>query len=328
MKNVKSTILTVALLFSTTSHAQSNGKPNYNGTASVTHGVAITKTTNLLHCGGRQASIGTIKSSDGKTWTVPAVVNYNHANFPASSDLYNPCTGKTFTTAKSALATLDGGDIIEVDKTGEVYTAYIFADNYFELYVNGVAVGKDNVPFTPFNSSIVRFKAQKPFTIAMKLVDWEEHLGLGSERGRGGHFSVGDGGMVAVIKDANGKDIAISDSTWKAQTFYTSPIQNLTCTSENGTARLSSNCNDSGSNDGANYYALHWGLPNGWQHADFDDSKWQNATTFSNQKIGVNNKPAYTNFTELFDNANNDAQFIWSSNVVLDNLVIVRKRVQ
>ena len=60
----------------------------------------------------------------------------------------------------------------------------------------------------------------------------------------------------------------------------------------------------------------------------FDDSSWPNATTYSNATIGVDGKSAFTNFTDIFDDANNDAQFIWSSNVILDNEVIVRKIVQ
>lgn len=39
------------------------------------------------------------------------------------------------------------------------------------------------------------------------------------------------------------------------------------------------------------------------------------------------NKPAYTNFTDIFDEPINDAQFIWSSNLILDNQVIVRHTV-
>lgn len=78
------------------------------------------------------------------------------------------------------------------------------------------------------------------------------------------------------------------------------------------------------SNDGSAYYGLHWARPSNWQNANFDDASWPNAATFTNAEIGVNNKPAYTNFTNIFDEANNDAQFIWSSNVVLDNEVIVR----
>jgi hypothetical protein len=44
--------------------------------------------------------------------------------------------------------------------------------------------------------------------------------------------------------------------------------------------------------------------------------------------IGVDNKVAYTNFTDIFDNSSADAQFIWSTNVVLDNTVIVRYTVE
>ena len=76
---------------------------------------------------------------------------------------------------------LDEKNIIEVDTDGELITAFVFADNYFEMYINGTPVGKDTVPFTQFNSNIIQFKAKRPFTIAMKLVDWEENSGLGPE---------------------------------------------------------------------------------------------------------------------------------------------------
>ena len=165
-----------------------------------------------------------------------------------------------------ALAALDGSDIVEIDADGEVITAFVFADNYFEMYINGIPVGKDNVPFTEFNSNIVRFKVKRPFTIAMKLVDWEENSGLGSESNRGKAFHPGDGGMVAVFKDAKNKIIATTNSNWKAQTFYTAPLKDLSCASEKGTLRLSENCNTDDSDDGTSYYALHWKIPSDWQY--------------------------------------------------------------
>jgi hypothetical protein len=133
--------------------------------------------------------------------------------------------------------------------------------------------------------------------------------------------------MVAVFKDANNTVIAKTDSDWKAQTFYTAPVMNLTCPTESGTLRLSANCSTADSNNGANYYGLHWARPANWTTASFDDSTWPNATTYANAAIGVDNKPAYTNFASIFDDASNDAQFIWSTNVILDNEVIVRKTV-
>ena len=313
----------VFILCSTYSFAQ------YSGTASVTQGLATTTTTgNLYTCaGGRIAAVGTITASDNSVWTVPAVTNYMNTSFPFASDLNNACNGNNYTTSATALAALNGSDIVTIDTNGEIITAYIFADNYFEMYINGVPVGKDNVPFTQFNSNIVRFKVNRPFTISLLLVDWEERLGVGGETNGGYTYHCGDGGMVAVFKDASNNIIAKTGSDWKAQTYYTAPIMNLSCPIESGTSRLSANCSTADSNSGTAYYGLHWARPANWTLATFDDSSWPAATTFTNATIGVDNKPAYTNFTTIFDDVSNDAQFIWSKNVILDNEVIVRKMV-
>jgi hypothetical protein len=314
--------LVIFLLCSTYSFAQ------YLGTASVTQGLATTAITNLYTCtGGRIAAVGTITASDNSVWTVPAVTNYSNTSFPFASNLYNECTGNLYANSTVALAALNGSDIVTVDSNGEVITAYIFADNYFEMYINGIPVGKDNVPFTQFNSNIVRFKVNRPFTISMLLVDWEERLGVGGETNGGFTYHCGDGGMVAVFKDASNNIIAKTGSDWKAQTFYTAPIMNLSCPSESGTTRNSSACSTADSNAGTAYYGLHWARPSNWTLASFDDTSWPAATTYANAIIGVDNKPAYTNFTNIFDDVSNDAQFIWSKNVVLDNEVIVRKTV-
>ena len=137
-------------------------------------------------------------------------------------------------------------------------------------------------------------------------------------------FHAGDGGMVAVIKDVDNNTIATTDENWKAQTFYTAPIKDLSCVTETGLIRTSENCDETDSNDGTSYFGLHWELPSNWEKEIFDDSNWPNARTYSNKTIGVDNKKSYTNFMEIFDNQTNDAKFIWSSNVVLDNEVIVR----
>jgi hypothetical protein len=314
--------LIILLLCSTYSFAQ------YLGTASVTQGLATTTTANLYTCtGGRIAAVGTITASNNSVWTVPAVTNFTNTSFPFASDLNNACNGNNYTTSATALAALNGSDIVTVDTNGEIITAYIFADNYFEMYINGVPVGKDNVPFTQFNSNIVRFKVNRPFTISMLLVDWEERLGVGAETNGAFTYHCGDGGMVAVFKDATNAIIAKTGSDWKAQTFYTAPIMNLSCPTESGTSRLSANCSTADSNAGTAYYGLHWARPTNWTQATFDDSSWPAATTYTNATIGVDNKPAYTNFTNIFDDVSNDAQFIWSKNVILDNEVIVRKTV-
>ncbi|MDO6806757.1 hypothetical protein Q4595_30135, partial [Wenyingzhuangia sp. 1_MG-2023] len=78
-------------------------------------------------------------------FVVPAEVQYDERYFAA--DLYNECSGVT----PRSLAELSVEDVavVSIDPDGEVVTGYIFADNYFELYVNGQLVAVDPVPFTP-----------------------------------------------------------------------------------------------------------------------------------------------------------------------------------
>lgn len=300
---------------------------DYTGTASVTQGIGTATTANLFDPGQRISAVGTITASDDSEWTVPAEVNYANDEFPFAPDLFNSYGGQ-YNSASEALADFDEDDIVEIDADGEVITAYIFGDNYFELYVNGEPVGKDAVPFTEFNSHIVKFRVSRPFTVAMKLVDWEENLGLGTETNQGSDYYPGDGGMVAVFKDDSEAIIATTGSEWKAQTFYTAPIKDLSCPTEEGTTRMTADCDTSSEADGSSFYGLHWELPETWMEEGFDASGWPDATTYTNETIVVNNKQSYTNFTDVFDDPAEDAEFIWSTNVVLDNEVIVRYTVE
>jgi hypothetical protein len=156
------------------------------------------------------------------------------------------------------------------------------------------------------------------------LVDWEEHLGTGCELSNGFQYHMGDGGLVAVFKDSLGQIIAKTGSDWRTQTFYTAPILNLTCPSESGNYRLSDTCSTQDSNNGTAYYGLHWAMPSNWMDPAFNDQVFPLANTYTNAVVGVNNKPAYTNFTNIFDDPVQDAQFIWSTNLILDNLVLAR----
>lgn len=315
-------VLLVALFTMQTIAAQ------YTGTGSVTQGIGTVTTKDLFVCPkGRRTDIGTIRSQDGALWTVPAVVNFSSAGFPASHDLHNACNGVTYANAAAARAGLVNTRVVTIDDDGEVVTAYVFADNYFEMYVNGLPVGKDNVPFTQFNSSAIRFRVRRPFTVAILAVDWEENLGLGSETMANTSYHPGDAGLVAVFEDDAGKIIAATSDVWKAQTYYISPVEDLTCLSEEDGVRSSAPCNTADVADGSQFYGVHWSRPDGWMAEDFDDTAWPQASVFSNNVVGVNNKPAYTNFIEIFDAPSSDAQFIWTTNLVLDNEVLLRYRV-
>lgn len=282
---------------------------SYKGTGSITQGIAKTTISSLYSCsGGRVTSVGTITSSDGKVWTVPAETDFSAAT--KLPDLFNECTGVKPTSISQV--DLSKVPTVVIDADGEVITGYIHGDNYYELYVNGKLVGVDAVPYTPFNSSVVKFKAKRPIKYAVKLVDWEENLGIGSEANGGDAYHPGDGGFIAKFSDGT-----ITSSDWKAQTFYIAPLADVSCVTESGTSRTSTNCSNSPSS-GAKSYALHWEIPSTWFATDYDFSKWPSATTFTEAQVGV--KPAYSNFSSSFSGS----QFIWSSNLVLDNLVLLR----
>lgn len=292
----------------------------YNGTGNVTQGLAETQIKSLISCnqgGSRISGVGEIKDDLGNSWTVPGINHFNEST--KASDLYNECN--SITPNNLSEIDMNSVPVFEIDSDGEIITGYLFADNYFELYINGKLIAVDPIPFTPFNSNIVKFKVKKPYTIAVKLIDWEEHLGLGSENNRGKDFHPGDGGFIASFSDGT-----ITNSKWKAQTFYTAPISDLSCLSEIGEKRISSNCSTDGVDNGTAFYGIHWKIPENSFDVTFNDSQWPNATTYTEDEIGVNNKKAYMNFIEKF--SGKGAEFIWSTNVVLDNEVIVRYKVE
>jgi hypothetical protein len=289
---------------------------DYKGSGFVTRGSGNATTSNLLaSCsGGRVAAVGTIKSLDGVSWVVPAETSFTTG--VKATDIYNECNNVTLSNIN--LLDLNSVPIVEIDANGDVIAGYIFADNYFELYVNGVLIAVDPVPYTPFNSSVLRFRVNKPYTIAVKLVDWEENLGLGSEGNNGNSYQPGDGGFIASFSDGTK-----TDATWKAQTYYISPVADLTLITEksNGT-RSSVGASPVPTCNGL-CYGVHWQVPADWFSKTYNDSGWPSASTYSTQSVGVDNKPAFTNFSATWL----DASFIWSSNLILDNVVLVRKNV-
>jgi hypothetical protein len=296
---------------------------------SITQGIAKTIVENIYRCpvnvaNHRVSAVGSITATDGTVWTVPAETALQKGTGPAGADLFNECN--KVTPQKSSEVSTANVPVIEVDGDGEVITGYIVADNYFELYVNGKLVAVDNLPYTPFNSAIVKFKAKRPITYAFKLVDWEEDLGLGTEVNFGNRskFYQGDGGLIARFSDGT-----VTDSSWKAQSFYIAPLKDPKDVIENGNVhdttklgRVHPHAPKPGCDDRC--YAVHYPIPANWAAPSFDDSKWPRAYEFTDADVGVTNLPAYTKFPELFEGS----RWIWSLNLVFDNLVLARKTVR
>jgi hypothetical protein len=64
--------------------------------------------------------------------------------------------------------------------------------------------------------------------------------------------------------------------------------------------------------------SLHFEMPADWMSPKFNDARWPNATIW--QAWEVTDQPSYVNYTKLFG----DAEFIWTRNLRLDNLVLAR----
>ena len=233
--------------------------------------------------------------------------------------------------ANSAAVSTANVPVVEIDADGEVITGFVVADNYYEMYVNGKLVSVDNTPYTPFNSSIVKFKVKRPYTLAFLIVDWDEHLGVGMEvfpvpvTPKTNKYYPGDGGLIAKFSDGT-----ITDGTWKAQTFYIAPLVDPKEVVERGhvhdTPNLGGRTHPYARRPTceAQCYAVHYPIPANWQSPRFNDAYWPRAWEFTDQEIGVNNLPGYTRYPELFSGA----RWIWTQNLVLDNVVIARKVVK
>jgi hypothetical protein len=259
----------------------------------------------------RETTCGTL-TAGGSTWEVPSPL----ADGPVAADVYEGCLGRgPVADDASRLVTQ------VIDPDGAVVTAHLFSDNYFELYVNGRMVGRDSLGFTPFNTSAVRFQARYPMTLAVRLVDWEGHLGVGLED-RSGAFHVGDGGFIAAF--SNG---VVTDSTWRCRPVYIAPLDDPGCLLEDGDGNVdSSRCPSTdgairciANNPLATCRAAHVRVDPRWAAPDFDSGRWTPAALFDAARVTAD--PAYTSFAgTLFSSA----RFIWSRNLDLDNQVLCR----
>lgn len=316
--------VTAALLLSSTDDAvQARQASTARGTSGIDAGVVTTGVaTDLRPVAGVPAKcpqpvnvqpdvfpvqVGTVTAADGRKFPAPGPIQEG----AIAPDIYNNCMGTGDNpNYASELKT------VVVDEDGVEITGYIHADNYFELYVNGKFVARDSIPMTPFNSSVVRFKARYPMTYAIMGIDWETHLGLGMEYAT---WNIGDAGLIAYFSDGNG-----THADWKAETFYVAPLDNPACVRVTATGRDSTFCHQGvrptcAEKEPATCKALRFTIPTDWTSPRFNgDSRWPNAILWSAE--AVTNQRAYTDYTKLFG----DAEFIWTRNLRLDNLMLAR----
>lgn len=252
---------------------------------------------------------GTVVARDGRSFPVPGPLREGGA---ACTDLHNPCAGGQNAAWQAQLRTV----VVDEAPGAVEVTGYLYADNYFELYVNGRYVCRDALDFVPFNAHVVRFKAAYPMTIALLGIDWEQSLGVGVEQ-RNGQNNVGDGGLVARFVDDRGRVVA-SSGQWRCLPHYIAPLDDPQCVKA---GRDSSGCPAMAacvSGDLSGCRALHWEVPTDWFLPAFDDGAWPGASVYTLDQLGP--KTAFTANAALFAGAS----VIWSKNLLTDNLVLCR----
>ncbi|MEI6743921.1 MAG: PEBP family protein [bacterium] len=220
------------------------------------------------------------------------------------------CGSSTQSSPKSTATTLSTLDIeptstVATSTQSSTFTAEVWADNWFSLYVNGQLVGEDSVPITTersFNAETITFTATYPLTIAMITKDYKE-TDSGLEYIGEPNQQMGDGGFVAQFTDtATGAIIATTNGDWRGFVIQTAP--------------LNSECEKSADpNTECQFENLE--EPSGWTSPSFDDATWPTATVYTADEVGVKD-----GYNEITWDAN--AELIWGSNLNTNNTILWR----
>ena len=188
------------------------------------------------------------------------------------------------------------------------FTAEIWADNWFALYINGKKVGEDSTPFATersFNSDAISFKASYPLTIGIMARDYVENAS-GLEYIGKPNQQIGDGGIIAQIRDMDSKQvITATNKSWKVFVTNTAPLNEECVKSKDPLLDCKT---------------MVTKAPTSWYSTTFKDTSWKSATEFTAAAVGV--KDGYFNFTW-----SPTSSLVWSSDLRLDNTILLRTKV-
>lgn len=189
----------------------------------------------------------------------------------------------------------------------ETYSADVWADNWFEMRIDGQTVMEDSVPITTersFNAESFRFTAQPPFTIGLIAKDFKENDSgleyIGTRRQQ-----MGDGGVIVQIKDAAGDVVAVSDDAWRCLVIHSAPLDK-SCANESHPVAGEGACAFEATD-----------APDGWDLADFDATDWPAASLYSAAEVRP--KGGYDDIAW-----SPSAQFIWGPDLEQSNTVLCR----
>lgn len=189
----------------------------------------------------------------------------------------------------------------------EPFSADVWADNWFEMRINGEQVAEDSVPITTersFNAESFTFDAARPFTIAVMAKDFrQDDTGLeyiGTRRQQ-----MGDGGMIVQIRNGAGATVAVSNAGWQCLTIHTAPLD-----------KSCEDVTDPEPGVGACAYEI-LEEPQGWDSPGFDASDWPQAAEYPEQAVSP--KGGYDQITW-----SDEARFIWGPDLEQSNTILCR----
>ncbi|MFQ6551060.1 PEBP family protein [Aestuariibius insulae] len=193
----------------------------------------------------------------------------------------------------------------------ETFQADIWADNWFDMRIDGLSVAEDSVPITTersFNAESFAFAAERPFTIGLVARDFiENDTGLeyiGTRRQQ-----ISDGGVILQIIDAAGRPVALSGADWLCRVIHAAPLDPACAAEANPVA-----------GEGACGFDIAE-EPDGWDLPAFDASAWPEATIHS--PAAVDPKDGYDRISW-----SPNAQFIWGPDLQRDNTILCRLTVE
>lgn len=257
---------------------------------------------------------------------VVAILAAGLVAFGCSSDDVSTVSSPSVAVATSAVSTIVTGDstgaeiISDTTTSGSAvdsvvsvgvesgFTAEVWADNWFALYIDGELVGEDSVPITTersFNAETIMFTAEYPFTVAIEAKDFKE-TDSGIEYIGEGNQQMGDGGLIVQITDdATGEVVMVTDASWSALVIHRAP--------------LNAECEKDVDPDATCQFE-RIDAPDGWTSASFDDTTWPRATEWSVEAVSP--KDGYDQIT--WEQA---AALVWGSDLEVDNTVLLRRTV-
>ncbi len=195
--------------------------------------------------------------------------------------------------------------------TSETFSADVWADNWFEMRINGVQVAEDSVSITTersFNAESFMFEAERPLTIGLVAKDFKEN-DTGLEYIGTGRQQMGDGGVILQIMDAAGNLAAASSDGWQCYVIHTAPLDK-SCESEANPVAGEGACGFESEDE-----------PMGWDTADFDASDWPAADIYTAGEVDP--KDGYDQIT-----CADDAQLMWGADLEQSNTVLCRLTVE